>query len=353
MRTGFALAVLLAVSLAGWGCAGSQKRLSYAPDDLRREVARRIPADEVVIPFEISAEHARQAQLLTAHTPDAAEKVRILVDALFSPRGFRLRYQVGVPGTAEEAFRRGGGDCLALASAFVGLARAAGLDASYMDASFLQSTEYLGEQTSVKVGHITAFVRTIKDRFGLDFAGMGRIYRYEPIDDLEAVAHFHNNLGYILLEGAESGAREGWATAAHQFELATRVKPDFARAWNNLGVAEARLGRRDQARTAYRRAIALDRELSSPRLNLGALLLETGEVEAAVGALEEAARLDPTSPNVQYELGLARLRRGDRRGAVRALEKAVSLRGEWPAARALLDQLATDGARPAPAPGEG
>ncbi|HVO21826.1 MAG TPA: tetratricopeptide repeat protein [Anaeromyxobacter sp.] len=338
------LAAVLAVALAGAGCAAASRQVAWAPDDLRRELSRRIPADEVVVPFELSAEHARRARLLVAYTPSASEKVRILVDALFSPHLFGLRYRVGVPGTAEDAFRNGGGDCLALASAFVGLARAAGLDAGYMDASFhLQQTEYLNDQTTVKIGHITAFVRTIRDRFGLDFGGSGRIYWYQPIDDLEAVAHYYNNLGYLLLEGGgEGGDPAGWAAAAHQFDLATRVQPGFARAWNNLGVAEARLGHREAAVAAYRRAMALDGTLASPRTNLGALLLEAGELDAAGEELEEAARLDPASPNVQYELGLVRWKRGDRAGATRALEKAISLRGEWPAARALLDQLAAE-----------
>jgi hypothetical protein len=332
---------LILASLAGEGCAIGAKQLAYPAGQLRDELARRIPRDEVVIPFEISAEHARKAQALVASTPDASEKVRILLDALLGPREFGLRYMVGVPGTAEEAIAHGGGDCLALASAFVGLARAAGLDASYMDASFrMQETEYLGDQTTVKVGHITAFVRTTSDRYGLDFARMGRVYWYEPIDDIEAVAHYHNNLGYILLEGGGDGGNAvGWARAEHQFDLATRVKPDFARAWNNLGVARARLARREEARDAYRRAIALDEKFPSPRLNLGVLLLEAGEVDAASEQLETAARLDPTAPNVQYELGLVRLRRGDRPGAVKALEKAVSLRGGWPAAQAVLDQI--------------
>jgi len=338
------LAAVLAAALAGGGCAAGNQQIAWAPDVLRRELSRRIPAEEVVVPFELSPEHARRARTLVDYTPSEADKVRILVDALFSPRVFGLRYRVGVPGTAEDAFRNHGGDCLALASAFVGLARAAGLDAGYMDASFhLQQTEYLNDQTTVKIGHITAFVRTLRDRFGLDFAGYGRIYLYQPIDDLEAVAHYYNNLGYILLEGGGNGGDPAsWAAAVHQFELATRVRPDFTRAWNNLGVAEARLGHREAAREAYRRAIALDGTLASPRVNLGALLLEAGELDAADGELEEAARLDPTSPNVQYELGLVRLRRGDRAGAARALEKAISLRGEWPAARALLDQLAAE-----------
>ena len=349
-------AALMLASLAGEGCAIGARRLAYSPDQLREELARRIPRDEVVIPFEISPEHARRAQALVASTPAASDKIRILLDALLGPRGFGLRYMVGVPGTAEQAFAHGGGDCLALASAFVGLARAAGLDASYMDASFrMQETEYLSEQTTVKVGHITAFVRTSSDRYGLDFARMGRVYWYEPIDDIEAVAHFHNNLGYILLEGGgQGGTATGWADAEHQFDLATRVKPEFSRAWNNLGVARARLGRRAEARDAYRRAIALDREFPSPRLNLGVLLLEAGEVEAASEQLEAAARLDPSAPNVQYELGLARLRRGDRAGAVKALQKAVTLRGGWPAAQAVLDRIEAGGggARSAP-PGEG
>ena len=335
-------ATLATVLLAAASCASTPKKLSLTPDELRDELARRIPRDEVVIPFEVSPEHARRAQALTAGVADPAEKVRILVSALLGPRDFGLRYQASVPGTAEEAFRRGGGDCLALASAFVGMARAAGLDASYMDASFrLQETEVLSEQTVVKIGHVTAYVMTPADRIGLDFALEGRIYWYEPIDDVEAVAHFYNNLGYVLLEsGGNGGTPDGWAAALHQFDLATRVKPGFARAWNNLGVAQARLGRRDAARAAYRRAIAADAKLASPRLNLGVLLLQAGEVDAAWELLEAAARLDPDAPNVQYELALARIERGDRRGAVKALERAVSLPGGWPAARTLLDRLA-------------
>ncbi|HET6438686.1 MAG TPA: tetratricopeptide repeat protein [Anaeromyxobacter sp.] len=346
MQRARSLAASVAVlALATQGCAAQPKRLAYSPDELRRDLAHRIPPGEVVVPFEITAEHVARARELTQGTTDPAEKVRILVDAMFSRRVFGLRYLVGVPGTAEEAFRHGGGDCLALSSVFIGLARSVGLDADYMDASFrVVETEYLGDQTTVKVGHITAFVSTPTGRLGLDFARMGRVDWYEPIDDVEAVAHFHNNLGYLLLEGGgEGGTPADWEAASHQFELATRVKPEFARAWNNLGVARARLGHRPEARTAYRRAMELDPLFSSPRLNLGAMLLDEGEAERALDVLETAARLDPKAPHVQYELGMARLKTGDRDGAVQALEKAVSLHGGWPAAQAVLDRLGAGG----------
>lgn len=346
---------MILAALAGQGCAARTPRLAYAPDELRAELARRIPVHEVVVPYEIGEEHARRARALVADVQSDAEKVEVLVKALLGKQGFGLRYQVGVPGTAEEAFAHGGGDCLALASAFVGLARAAGLEASYMDASFwMQETEYLSDQTTVKVGHVTAYVRTTGERYGLDFARLGRVYRYRPIDDLEAVAHFHNNLGYLLVErGLEAAGAGGWAAAEHQFELSVRVKPDFARGWNNLGVARARLGRRAEAREAYRRAIASDRTFASPRLNLGVLLLEAGEVEGAWEQLEAAVRLDPSAATAHYELGVARLRRGDRRGAMRSLERAISLRRGWPAAQALLDQIAAGRDPPRPARDQG
>jgi tetratricopeptide (TPR) repeat protein len=317
---------------------------------LRDQLAEVVPSEEVVIPFELSSEHAQKARALTAFATGAFEKVDLLLDAMVNPRGFGLRYLEGLPGTAEDAFRNGGGDCLALASVFIGLARAAGLQASYMDASFrMQETEVLSEQTTVKVGHITAFVQMGTDRMGLDFAKLGRIYYYAPMDDVEAVAHFYNNLGYILLErGGDGGTPDGWARAAHQFTLATLVKPRFARAWNNLGVAEARLGHTEEARRAYQRAIGVEPEFSSPRLNLGALLLEEGALGPAQEQLEAAARLDPSAANVQYELGLVRLRRGDRTGAARALEKAISLRGSFPAAHALLEEAEKNSASSLP-----
>lgn len=200
------LAAPLAGALAACASAGGPRALTPGPEQLRRQLAQRIPAAEVVVPYEVSAEHARRARGLTAFAPDGSEKVKVLVEAMFSPQGFALHYRQGVPGTAEEALRNGGGDCLALASVFVGLARAAGLEAAYMDASFrMQETEVLSEQTTVKVGHITAFVRLGNDRIGLDFARLGRIYWYQPIEDLEAVAHYHNNLGYVLLAGGAEG----------------------------------------------------------------------------------------------------------------------------------------------------
>jgi Flp pilus assembly protein TadD len=58
---------------------------------------------------------------------------------------------------------------------------------------------------------------------------------------------------------------------ALQFERAVRIAPAFARGWNNLGVAQVRLGQQADAQQSYRRALELQPSFSSARRNLGNL----------------------------------------------------------------------------------
>jgi tetratricopeptide (TPR) repeat protein len=335
--------LVLAQSLTG-GAACTTVKLAYTPGELRAEVARRapaIPAAEVVAPFEIDEAHAARAREIVARARTDLGKTRALVAALFDPQVFHLRYSSAVTTDAEETLRSGRGNCLALASAFVGLARAAGLQAFYIDASTrVHETRYQGDIT-VNSGHVTAMVRAEGEQIGLDFGQMGPFRWYRVLDDLEALANYYNNRGFEILESAEGGpGRADWSRASHEFWLSVQVMPRFARAWNNLGIAAVHLGRAEEAIENYRTAIAADPTLAAARNNLGSLFLEEGRLAEAIASLEAAARLDPDGPHIQYNLALARVRSGDRDGAARALQRALQLRSEYPEAQAMLDRLA-------------
>ncbi len=342
----------LAAALALAACAST--RLAYEPAALRGEIARRAPEiapQEVVVPFEVDAAAvARVRKLVSESRSDSEEaKVKLLVAALVDPAAFGLEYADGVTGTATDTLRVRKGNCLALASVFVGLARALGLRAYYIDASTRVHETYLGDDgMAVNEGHVTAMVETQTGKLGLDLARAGEIRWYRILDDVEALAHFYNNRGYELVQAArERAAPIDWREAAHQFRLAVAVMPGFARAWNNLGIAAAHLGRREEAIAHWREAIRRDPALPAPRNNLGALYLEDGNDRSALEMLEAAARLSSSGPHIHYNLALARLRRGDRDGAIEALRRALSL-GAHPRARLLLDDL-TVAAAPRPA----
>jgi tetratricopeptide (TPR) repeat protein len=340
-RASVAAAMALSV-LGGAGCTVA--KIAYTPDQLRAEATRRaphLPPAEIVVPFEVSEPHAAMARQAIAYAKSDTERTRALVEALFAADGFHLRYSWGGTTDAEETMRRSEGNCLSLASAFVGLARAAGLRAVYIDASTRVHETRYGDEWTVNTGHVTAMVLAEGDRIGLDFGQMGRIRWYRVLDDLEALAHFYNNRGFEALERSEEREEPAaWSEAAHDFWLAVQVVPGFARGWNNLGIAEVHLGRTEEAIAHYQAAISSDPMLAAPRNNLGSLYLELGRVPEAIRALEAASRLDPDGPHIQYNLGQARLRNGDRQGAARALQRAIHLRGGYPEAQAMLDRLA-------------
>lgn len=340
---GWARCLALSAAFAA-GCAGWA---TYDPAALRAEVASRAPAvppGELVVPFEVTDVQVERARRLVGTTYSEHERAQRLARALFTPGGFGLRYATGATATAQQTLRQGHGNCLGLASVFVGLARALGLDARYVDASErMQETRYRDHDLVVSSGHVTAIVQLGRERMTFDFGSSEVPRSYRVITDAEALGHFYNDRGYDHLEAAEArGTAVDWEAVQHDFWLSTQVAPRFPEAWSNLGIASARLGRPGEAEAAYREAIRHGPDLAAPRNNLGLLLLARGDAAGAREALEVAARLEPRRAHVQLNLAGARLRVGDRRGALEAARRALELRGDDPEASALLREL--DGA---------
>jgi hypothetical protein len=337
-----ALAAVLLLTIAP-GCVTS--RVAYTPEALRQRVAEldpTFPASELVVPFELPPEALEAAHRAVVGVKGDDERVQRLVKAFFTGQNRRVEYDATATTSGADALAAGRGNCLALASIFIGLARAIGLDAQYVDlSSRVNEMRYGDGGTTVNMGHVSAMVVTGNDRITLDFMRLGPVRWYKPLDDLEALAHYYNNLGYELIDDAAGrSVAPDWVGAARYFRMAVAVKPTFARAWNNLGIAAARQGHRAEAAERYRQAIELDPRLPAPLANLGALQLQQGDLAGAMASLERAASLEPGGAHIQYQLAVARLRSGDKDGAIRSLRRTLSLRGSYPGAQALLEQLA-------------
>ena len=326
-----AFLLVAAAALATPGCAGSQK-YAYGVDELRAEIRRRapeLPPDAVVVPFDVDPATVEIARRATKPYSNREDQVRALVELMFSGAGYALSYAPVVTTTARETLATHKGNCLALASVFVGVARALGLKAYYLDASArLTETTQPSPGIVVNSGHITAYVDLDKIRWYLDFDHtLAGTNRFRVIDDLEATAHFYNNRGYERIEMARLEDKPvDWVAAEKDFTLATHVVPAFARAWNNLGIARTHVGDLEGAETAYREAIHADPKSPAAYNNLGGLLLRTGRAEDAVTMMREAVQLDPDSAYAHFNLGRALLATGDTDGARRALEKAARMR---------------------------
>src|SRR5688572_19428860 len=105
-------------------CAAVEQQRAYTPSELRAEVLRAAPeVQEPVVPFEVSPGQAATATLLVSRASTPEMRARILLDAITGPSRIALSYANHATTTAAEALQRGEGNCVALASAVVGLAR--------------------------------------------------------------------------------------------------------------------------------------------------------------------------------------------------------------------------------------
>ncbi|MEI9814822.1 MAG: tetratricopeptide repeat protein [Acidobacteriota bacterium] len=110
--------------------------------------------------------------------------------------------------------------------------------------------------------------------------------------------------------------------ARRKFTEAVEIAPEYAAAWNALGVLATDPA---QAEPFFRQAIAADADNVEALLNLGALLLKTGRAEQALELHRRAAKLVPEDAAALAQFGINLYQLGDLNEAERALLTATRI----------------------------
>jgi protein O-GlcNAc transferase len=103
------------------------------------------------------------------------------------------------------------------------------------------------------------------------------------------------------------------------------MKPDFAEAHSNLGLALKDQGKLDEAIAIFREAIRIKPALAEVHFNLGNALRDRGMVDEAVAACRQATRANPSSAKAHCNLGAALSEQGKFEQAVAAYREAIRL----------------------------
>jgi Flp pilus assembly protein TadD len=334
-----AAAVLLLGGLAG--CASGNQRVAYSAYELRSSVAEHVPPErrgEILVPYEVTPELVERAKRYVDGYTTEHGRANQLLRAITRTDGFGIEWSPVATSVPRETVARGHGNCLSLTSLYIGLARAIGLHAYYVDASDRINDLSREDELLIDTGHIAATVRTERGWSMVDFSGEISSFRtFRVIDDVEALAHFYNNRGYERISVAQHAGEEvDWSTVLSDFRLAAAVQPDFARAHNNLGVAYSRLGRDVDAERAYRAALAADDSFAPTYHNLGNLFMRRGEFDAAMHWYGVAIERESKNPYLRFHYGLALYRSGDVEGSISQFERAIALKQDYDEPRTLL-----------------
>jgi tetratricopeptide (TPR) repeat protein len=301
-----ALGALLAASVfVAAGCASAPKRLVYSPDEIRERIERSgvcaasSPAADcplLEVPYEVSPELVASVRPILRPGASQRQKLERLADLIES-----LRYDLDLPLTAERAYQEQAGNCISATSLFVGLARALGLPAVFVEALNVRDV-------SVSVD----FGRVADDVLG-----------YQMLSDLEATARFYNTLGYHALRDGEHGR------ARRYFETALALDEDLAWAHNNLAVTLRRAGDADAAEAAFRRAIDIDPRYAPARANLARLLARQGREREAAAMRAEAEALRRRDPLRVYRRATAAYERARYEEAAALFRRATRLEKDF------------------------
>jgi len=174
---------------------------------------------------------------------------------------------------------------------------------------------------------------------GHPFAGEGRIRMKDlaeeqlvqfdlpaAIDTLDTIARrgLADQSVLVVLAGylQEGGAL---ARSAEMLEAVVTAHPDYADAYNSLGVAYSRMRERGRARAAFQKVLELDPTSATAYENLGVDALSAGDFGAAVEMLTRALELDPALAAGHNALATALLRQGHRAEALEHWRMAVQL----------------------------
>jgi Flp pilus assembly protein TadD len=276
-------------------------------------------AAQVVVPFEL--DEATRAALPQRRQPTELRRLNQVMELIFER--LDLHYELLPTRTAVEAFAARRGNCLSFVNLFVGLARANDLNPFYVEVTDYQKWSHRAGMV-ISQGHIVAGMYLDGELKTYDFMPYRpKAYRaFHPIDDLQAAAHYYNNLGAEAL-------LDGDLVRAHQLiETAARIAPQFPKALNNLGVVLARNGDAAGAEQAYHQALSVEPDNGIVMTNMARLMQQSGRSQEAEQMLAQVEAANTSNPYFFVYQGDMALARGDQKKALGYMARALRLDSE-------------------------
>jgi len=301
------IATLMAATLALAGLAPAPVAVAEPPS----------PVEVMALPEPLRQEF--HAKVLS--TPRGSEqRLRRMVEFLFSPDDLGMSYDIGANHTVAEAYATRQANCLSFTLLAIALAREAGLQAygQQIDETLAWRQE---QDTLYRTHHVNAGVRIQDRQLTVDVAWDQVIARKPPrqISDARLLVHYYNNRAADLLEAGRLD------DALRYAGVAKTLDPEYAVTWSNTGVLHLRSGDPVQAEQHYLHALRLNPQDPGALSNLSAHYQRTGNTAAAARLQARLRRVQALDPFHHFLQGVRHEREGDFDLAVRDYRQAIKL----------------------------
>ncbi len=179
--------------------------------------------------------------------------------------------------------------------------------------------EYAGDAKKIAMGCVALWVVWGAWRVNarmVDWGDPVRLYQ-SSLEATPTSPTLFYNLGFAYRE-------KGYlAKAEENYREATRLWPEYQRAWASLGDIDSQLGRPKDAVEAYRKAVALNATDAGTTMNLAVALQQVGDNRGAEEQLQRAIALDPKGSAAYTDLGVLYRQEGRVDDAIKAFQMAI------------------------------
>lgn len=263
------------------------------------------------------------------------EKLKRLLLLTFSKGNLGITYDPSQTLTAENTFRSGSGNCLAVSYLFSSMARELGLTTYFQNVSI---PPLWGMQNDIlyKYRHVNVEVpMSGRGTYIIDVNLKANLptYKTNRISEKNAVAQYYSN------KGAHYLANNDILKAFLHFKKAILIDPSQAEFWSNLGVLYSRTDKYDYAESAYKTALNLQNDSLTTISNMAALYGKTGQTELKNKYLSIAERESNKNPYLRFIQASTDYDNGNYSNSLSNIEWALRKEKNEPKFYALLAQI--------------
>ena len=127
----------------------------------------------------------------------------------------------------------------------------------------------------------------------------------------QMLEQFPNSVVLYNISGASNAGLMQFVAAIDSYKQALKIKPDYAEAYYNMGVALNDKGDPEAAIESYKQALKIKPDYAEAYSNIGNVLKDQGDLEAAIDSYKQAININPDYAEAYYNLSLLHLLRGN------------------------------------------
>ena len=128
------------------------------------------------------------------------------------------------------------------------------------------------------------------------------------------------------IQGACNSALQRHDSAIDSYKQALKIKPDYAEAYINMGVALKDKGELEAAIDSYKQALKIKSDYAEAYCNMGISLQEKGEPEAAIDSYKQTLKIKPDYAEAHYNLYPLLLDPDDMTPSIKCMKRAVGIK---------------------------